>query len=126
MGKSPRRTKSRTRRKFCGVEVWSFAIMDNHLHLFVHVPPVPRRLWTDPGDEPCAYAFGMRPPECRVPLWSRAGDCPPQARPPLGFMLDDEEMVGRLAHLYGQERAEAVGRAWASMRERGRGEGVRR
>ena len=25
---------------FSGVEVWAFCIMDNHLHLFVHVPPV--------------------------------------------------------------------------------------
>ena len=65
---------------FSGVEVWSFAIMDNHLHLFVHVPPVPKRYWLDPDDEPCAYAFGMRPPECREPLWSPDGDCPP--RPP--------------------------------------------
>ena len=111
---------------FSGVEVWSFAIMDNHLHLFVHVPPVPERLWTVPNDEPLAYAFGMRPPECRVPLWSPDGDCPPQARPPLGFMLDDDEMVGRLVHLYGPERADAIDRAWASMREHGCGDAVER
>ena len=51
--------------------------MDNHFHLFVHVPPVPKRYWLDPDDEPAAYAFGMRPPECREPLWSPRGDCPP-------------------------------------------------
>ena len=89
---------------FSGVEVWAFCIMDNHLHLFVHVPPVPERLWLDPDDEPAAYAFGMRPPECREPLWSPEGDCPPPPRPKLGFMLDDAEMLGRLAHLYGPER----------------------
>ena len=59
---------------FSGVEVWAFCIMDNHLHLFVHVPPVPERLWLGPNDEPAAYAFGMRPPECREPLWSPGGD----------------------------------------------------
>ena len=59
---------------FSGVEVWAFCIMDNHLHLLVHVPPVPERYWLDPGDEPAAYAFGMRPPECREPLWSPDGD----------------------------------------------------
>ena len=26
---------------FSGVEVWSYCVMDNHLHLLVHVPPVP-------------------------------------------------------------------------------------
>ena len=111
---------------FSGVEVWAFAIMDNHLHLFVHVPPVPVRYWLDPGDEPCAYAFGMRPPECREPLWSPAGDSPrgeagDSPRPSLGFMLDDGEMLGRLGHLYGPKRAEAIGRSWASLREHGCG-----
>ena len=55
---------------FSGVEVWAFCIMDNHIHLFVHVPPVPERLWLDPAEAPDAHAFGMRPPECREPLWS--------------------------------------------------------
>ena len=48
--------------------------MDNHLHLIVHVPPVPKEYWLDANEEPAAYAFGMRPPECRVPLWN--GDSP--------------------------------------------------
>ena len=106
---------------FSGVEVWAFCIMDNHLHLFVHVPPVPERLWLDPDDEPAAYAFGMRPPECREPLWSPGGDCPPPPRPELGFMLDDSEMLGRLGHLYGPERAEAIGREWDVLRGNGLG-----
>ena len=36
-------------------------------------------------------------------------------------MLDDAEMLGRLAHLYGPERAEAIGRAWEAQREHGSG-----
>ena len=59
---------------FSGVEVWGFTVMDNHLHLIVHVPPVPEEYWLDANEEPAAYAFGMRPPECRVPLWN--GDSP--------------------------------------------------
>ena len=59
---------------FSGVEVWGFKVMDNHLHLIVHVPPVPEEYWLDANEEPAAYAFGMRPPECRVPLWN--GDSP--------------------------------------------------
>ena len=55
---------------FSGVEVWGFTVMDNHLHLIVHVPPVPEEYWLDANEEPAAYAFGMRPPECRVPLYS--------------------------------------------------------
>ena len=104
---------------FSGVEVWSFCVMDNHLHLLVRVPPVPERLWLDPNDEPCAYAFGMRPPECREPLWSPGGDCPPPPRPRLGFMLDDGEMLGRLARLYGPERAQAIGKEWEALRKHG-------
>ena len=117
---------------FSGVEVWAFCIMDNHIHLFVHVPPVPERLWLDPSVAPDAHAFGMRPPECNEPLWSPAGDSPrPQGttngdsprppRPSLGFMLDDEEMIGRLVSLYGQERAERIAEDWAALRRHGFG-----
>ena len=129
--------------RFSGVELWAFCIMDNHLHLFVRVPPVPAEHWLDPNDEPAAYAFGMRPPEIREPLWSPAGDCPrrqqshdgvcprvqessvgdsprPQ-RPALGFMLSDEAMVGRLGWLYGWERAERIGKCWEHLRKHGFG-----
>ena len=50
------------------------------------------------------------------------GDSP--SRPGLGFMLDDEEMVARLAALYGPERASAISAAWAAQREHGRGDAV--
>jgi len=110
---------------FSGVEVWGFAVMDNHLHLIVHVPPVPEKYWLDPKDEPAAYAFGMRPPECRVPLWG--GDSPrPEGaearRPPVGFMLSDGEMLERLSCLYGEKRAEEIGKAWESLRKHGLGD----
>lgn len=70
---------------FSGVEVYACCVMDNHLHILVHVPTVPERLWTEAGREPDSYAFGMRPPECRRPMWPRpqkvtapvwGGDCP--------------------------------------------------
>ena len=108
---------------FSGVEVWGYAIMDNHLHLILHVPPVPKAYWLDPDDEPAAYAFGMRPPECRVPLWSgdspSSGDSP--RRPPVGFTLDDDTMLSRLRRLYGAKRAEGIADEWASLRARGLG-----
>ena len=31
-------------------------------------------------------------------------------------MLDDSEMLGRLSHLYGPERAEAIGWEWDVLR----------
>ena len=112
---------------FSGVEVYAFVIMDNHLHLFVHVPPVPERLWLDPAREPCAYAFGMRPPERAAGLWppdatGPLGDCPPPAaRPELGFVLSDEEMAERLAHLYGPACAQRKAKSWSGLRSRGLG-----
>ena len=121
---------------FSGVEVWAFCIMDNHLHLFVRVPPVLERLWLAPDEAPDAHAFGMRPPECREPLWSPVGDSPrsqgasagslvgdsPSPRcPSLGFMLDDGEMIGRLVSLYGERRAAEIARQWEAMRRDGFG-----
>lgn len=112
--------------EFSGVEVWSFAIMDNHLHLLVHVPPVPEELWLDRDEEPAAYAFGMRPPEVREPLWSppapSEGDRPlPAVRPGVGFMLDDGAMLGRLASLYGPSRADKIAERWEALRNGGLG-----
>ncbi len=116
---------------FSGVELLSWCIMDNHFHVLVHVPEVPKDYWTDPDISPDAYAFGMRPTECRVPLWTPPdpnwdGDSPrvpnPRvpARPKVGFMLSDEEMGKRLVSLYGSvKRAEAIKASWARMREEG-------
>ena len=83
--------------RFSGVEVYSYCVMDNHLHLLVHVPRVPERYWLAPGEEPPAYAFGMRPPEIQVPVWTpgdsprasapslASGDSPRTSRPPVGI-----------------------------------------
>ncbi len=100
---------------FSGVQLLAWCIMDNHFHILVHVPEVPRDYWTDPEVSPAAYAFGMRPTECRVPLWSLPnpdgdGDSPhfPNPRvsacPKVGFMLSDDEMVKRLTALYGSAK----------------------
>ena len=119
---------------FSGVEVYAWSVMDNHFHLVVHVPGVPREYWTDPGREPDSQAFGMRPAECRVPRWAPvAGDSPhgdapgggDGPRPAVGFMLSDEEMLGRLLSLYGDEgRIGRLRRAWAEMRAEGNGGAV--
>ena len=34
---------------FSGVEVLACCVMDNHLHIFLHVPKVPEEFWTVPG-----------------------------------------------------------------------------
>ncbi len=116
---------------FSGVQLLAWCIMDNHFHVLVHVPEVPKDYWTDPTVSPDAYAFGMRPTECRAPLWSHPdpnwdGESPripnPRvlARPKVGFMLSDEEMAKRLVSLYGStKRAAAIKASWARMREEG-------
>ncbi len=105
---------------FSGVEVYAWCIMDNHLHILVHVPRVPGELWTEEGREPDAYAFGMRPPECREPMWpSPSTGTVPRPRPAVGFMLDDDEFVERLSGIYGRERAERRVDGWRRLEEAG-------
>ena len=128
--------------RFSGVEVYSYCVMDNHLHLLVHVPRVPERYWLAPGEEPAAHAFGMRPPEIQVPVWTpgdspRAtapspasgdspaspahGDSPRASRPPVGFALSDEEMAERLAFLRGPRAAKSAAERWRRLRALGCG-----
>ena len=105
---------------FSGVEVYAWCIMDNHLHILVHVPKVPWELWTEEGHEPDAYAFGMRPPECREPMWpSPSTGTVPRPRPAVGFTLEDDEFVERLAGIYGRERAERRVDSWHRLEEAG-------
>ena len=119
--------------RFSGVEVYSYCVMDNHLHLLVHVPRVPERYWLAPGEEPPAYAFGMRPPEIQVPVWTpgdsprasapslASGDSPRMSRPPVGFMLPDGEMADRLAFLRGERAAKEAAKRWDRLRASGCG-----
>ena len=105
---------------FSGVEVYAWCIMDNHLHILVHVPKVPWELWTEEGHEPDAYAFGMRPPECREPMWpSPSTGTVPRPRPAVGFTLEDDEFVERLAGIYGRERAKRRVDSWHRLEEAG-------
>ena len=53
---------------FAGIEVLSWNILDNRLHIQVHVPCVPEKLML-PGADPTPSAFTMRPAECRQPRW---------------------------------------------------------
>ena len=107
---------------FSGVEVYACCVMDNHLHILVHVPTVPERLWTEAGREPDSYAFGMRPPECRRPMWPRPQKVTaPRPRPAAGFTLDDDEFVERLAGICGREAAERRVDGWRRLEERGCG-----
>ena len=98
---------------FSGVEVFACCIMDNHMHILLHVPRVPERFWTESGVEPDSYAFGMRPPECRDPMWPRPSkETAPPPRPGLGFMIEDEELLLRLAAIYGARKAKAIVDGW--------------
>ena len=135
---------------FCGVCVDAWSIMDNHLHIYLEVPSVPERYWTDPGTVPPTAARSMRPAECRDPRWSPdmadrdyavspAGERPSEAalaraaadgvpvvtlpRPPTGFAMSDAEMVRRLERLHSGQpgRAKRTAARWAALRAEGRG-----
>ena len=131
---------------FAGIEVAAWNIMDSHLHIFLHVPTVPERYWTDGGAMPCASWRSMRPAECRAPRWTpdpaaspADGDSPsrealaravadgvPAAtlpHPQTGFAMSDEEMLVRLEGLYrGYSSAAAKTRArWERQRALGNG-----
>ena len=156
---------------FSGVEVGAWTLMDSHLHLLVRVPPVPERYYDNsqpsPNSQlsptrniasspdvasptvPAAWAFGMRPAECRAPRWlpdlgdvaiTPAGDSPSREafvrahsdgvplvvlpRPSVGFSLTDDEMLDRLGRLYAGHSgaAGAIAVKWERLRELGRGD----
>ena len=136
--------------EFCGIEVLAWNVMDNHLHIFLHVPTVPEEYWTDPDELPAASWRSMRPAECRAPRWTPevggpdpvptpSGDSPsPEAmvkavadgvpasvvpHPRTGFTIPDSEMENRLRALYyGRlDRARGVIERWERLRSKGRG-----
>lgn len=107
---------------FSGVEIYAWNIMDNHIHILAHVPEVPKRFRIDPDVEPPSYAFGMRPAECRVPLWTKDEDDIPTGffpRPPLEFKLDDDELFRRLGCLYNPDVADKIFERWERAIEAG-------
>ena len=55
---------------FCGIEVLAWNILDNHFHIEVEMPQVPKEYWTDPDHAPEVAAFSLRPPECHAPRWT--------------------------------------------------------
>ena len=108
---------------FSGVDVRGWCIMDNHLHIMVHIPGVPDCYWLDPDVEPVCWTFGMRPPECSPQLWSADGAAVPtiaSRRPPLGFMLPDDDMLERLVYLYGEKAVEEIAKQWKNLRRHGK------
>ena len=141
---------------FSGIEVYAWNVMDNHLHVYVHVPPVPKKYWLAASEAtraPMASAFSMRPAENRAPRWTPditdrnhpitpAGDCPSEEalvraiadglpvahvpHPPTGFTMSDVEMLGRLGFLYKPEAVKKIAERWAGARAAGRGDSVER
>ena len=114
---------------FSGVELLAWCIMDNHLHILAHMPTVPEEYWLDPNVPPTTATFTIRPSACTPPRWYADGDCPPDwnnalPRPPIGFMLSDEDMIKRLEFLYGSDIAEKKEEAWNAKRLNGRGNEV--
>ena len=99
---------------FSGVELYAWCVMDNHIHMLVHVPNVPKQYRVNPDIDPPSYAFGMRPAECRIPIWSKDDDVPITAlpRPPLEFKLPDEELLRRIRILYDAKTAEKKLNSW--------------
>ena len=134
---------------FCGIDVVSWNIMDNHFHVFLHVPTVPEEYWTDPEKLPAAAWRSMRPAECRDPRWSPditdrdypitpSGDSPSEEalvqaamegipvvtlpRPKTGFAIPEDELMRRLGRLYAghSNGAEKIGKRWEWLRSQGR------
>lgn len=90
--------------KFSGVELISWCVMDNHIHVFVNVPSVPECYWNNSDVEPDTNAFTLRPALYNLPRWSPENSnngvlSADELRPPTNFTLPDEEMVNRLAAL---------------------------
>ena len=135
--------------EFCGIEVLAWNVMDNHLHIYLHVPTVPEEYWTDPDELPAAAWRSMRPAECRAPRWtpevngpepmpSPSGDSPsPEAmvravaegvpasvvpHPHTSFTIPDGEMENRLTALYygKRDRARKIVARWERLRLEGR------
>ena len=99
---------------FSGVELYAWCVMDNHIHMLVHVPNVPKQYHIKSDIEPPSYAFGMRPAECRTPIWSEDDDAPiaVHPRPPLEFTLPDEELLRRIRIYYDTKTAEKMLQRW--------------
>lgn len=115
--------------EFTGVRILSWCILDNHFHLFLHVPPVPKEYWADKNREPEAYAYGMRPPECEGPLWTPPGidkyNMPVPLRTEIGIAMSDEELLRRIKKLDGSEdRAEKLRKKWERLRKKGNDKAV--
>lgn len=101
---------------FSGVELYAWCVMDNHIHMLVYVPNVPKEYRVNPEIDPPSYAFGMRPAECRIPIWSKDEDVPITLlpRPPIGFKLPDEELLRRIRILYNTKTAERMLNRWTA------------
>ena len=137
---------------FCGVEVLSWTIMSNHLHLFVHVPTVPRGHWTSP-DVPATHHLTQRPRPVRAPRFqldiaspvqpiTPNGDRPSEEairtsisegvpltnepEVPTGFALSDDAMAERLKALYSGYSSGwyKIIMKWNLLRSQGRGDEV--
>src|SRR5574344_3092996 len=76
----------------------------------------PRRIGDSPSPGSIASSAAIGPKETRT---SGDGDSP--RRPPVGFMLDDAEMLARLRYLYGGKRVDDIAEEWARLRRNGLG-----
>ena len=118
---------------FSGVNMLAWCIMENHLHIFFNVPDVPQQYWLNQNNPPSPTFFSVRPSACTPPRWYPTGDSPTTfgdsptemekvaPRPPVEFMLSDEEMLERLTYLYGTKVVEQKEKAWRKKRLSGRG-----
>ncbi len=133
---------------FAGIEICAWNIMDNHLHIFLRVPTVPEKYWSDLGTLPQTAWRSMRPAECRSPRWTPkvtdppcpitpCGDSPsaeaiakaladgvPVATIPhheVGFGMSDGELMSRLRMLYAYnpDKVLEIESRWVRLRRQG-------
>ena len=91
---------------FCGVDINAWAVMDNHIHIEMHVGDPSRETWK--GDEcPPTTEFARRPCD------------PGRDSLDVGYTLSDEETISRISKLYSKSKTAEIAARWRNWRKDG-------
>ena len=91
---------------FCGVDINAWAVMDNHIHIEMHVGDPSRETWK--GDEcPPTTEFARRPCD------------PGRDSLDVGYTLSDDEAISRISKLYSKSKTAEIAARWHNWRKEG-------